>query len=56
MKRKTDEKPFFVDDEVKELKAEIVRLRAIIRAIKRIAKVNLRFTPEHMIKDLRNKL
>jgi hypothetical protein len=43
MKRKTDEKPFFVDDEVKELKAEIARLRGVIRAMKRIAKTNLKF-------------
>jgi hypothetical protein len=50
MKRTINERPFFVDDEVKESKAEIARLRGIIRAIKHIAKINLRFTPESMLK------
>ena len=49
MKRKS-EKPFFVDDEVKELKAEIARLRASIKTIRRIAKTNLSYTPGYMLK------
>jgi hypothetical protein len=37
-KKKLDERPFFVDDEVRELTAEIARLRGALRAIKRLAK------------------
>lgn len=47
--KKKDEKPFFVDDEVSELKAEIARLRGALNAIKRLAKLNLSFTPGYML-------
>jgi hypothetical protein len=50
LKKKSDEKPFFVDDEKEELKAEIARLRGALRAVKRVAKMNLSFTPEDMLK------
>lgn len=49
-KLKKNEKPFFVDDEVSELKAEIARLRGALRAVKHVAKMNLSFTPEYMLK------
>ena len=70
-KEKLHEKPFFVDDELEEYKAEIARLRGALRAIKRlaknlpsltedqvihikgirrIAKLNLSWTPGYMLK------
>jgi hypothetical protein len=36
-KKKLKKKPFFVDDEVSELKAEIARLPGVIRAIKHVS-------------------
>ena len=50
-KKKLDERPFFVDDEVRELTAEIARLRGVIRAMAKIGKTNLKFTPEYMIRE-----
>ena len=32
------------------LRAEIARLRGALRAVKHVAKMNLSFTPEHMLK------
>jgi len=50
-KKKLKEKPLFVDDEVGELTAEIARLRGVIRAMAKIGKTNLKFTPEYMIRE-----
>jgi hypothetical protein len=39
-----------IADEREELRAEIARLRGALRAVKRVAKLNLSFTPEYMLK------
>lgn len=49
-KKKLDEKPFFVNDEVDELKAEIAPLRGALRAVKNAAKMNLNTIPRYMLK------
>ena len=49
-KKKLNEKPFFVDDEREEMKAEIARLRGALRAIQKMAKLNLSWTPSYMLK------
>jgi hypothetical protein len=48
-KKKLNEKPFFVDDEREEMKAEIARLRGALRAIQKMAKLNLSWTPSYML-------
>jgi hypothetical protein len=50
-RKKLIEEPFFVDDEVEELKAEIARLRGALQAIAKLAKINVTGTPEYMIND-----
>jgi hypothetical protein len=50
VKKPTADKKPFVDDEREELLAEIARLRGALREVKRIAKLNLSWTPEAMLK------
>jgi hypothetical protein len=39
-----------VDDELEELKAKIARLRGAMRAVEKLAKLNLRMTSSYMLK------
>ena len=48
-KKELKDKPMSADER-EELLAEIARLRGALREVKRVAKLNLGFTPEYMLK------